>query len=350
MPAKGFLMMTALPPTYGHRSLIEWAKRYCVSAGIRTLHVLICEQPQEPMTGGMRTHILQNDTSIGWAWDGVQVIFHTFMNTLPTEPEHDTLFWAKWQAAIFREVGEFYADDIVFSSEAYGYPLARVLGCTHVIFDPSRHVVKAKATRVRNEPIRYFRDMLPTAQFQFRKTVTIFGAESTGKTTLAKSLANLYDGQFGHFTPEWARPYLESQPSGPDVTDERMGVIVHGQRATEQAARGLQDKPFIVRDTDLLSTVGYYGLYSPHNHPVVAVDKADLYIVCPSNIPFEPDPLRYGGDKRESDDQYWIDLLERYDCNYVVLEDKGIGMRNVEAHYHMTKLFLDNPLWGYKRE
>jgi len=343
MAAKGFIMMTALPPTYGHKALIEWARAYCASAGIPELHVMVCSQPEEPYRHRWGDLMLDIPNS------AYKLHFHDFHKTMPQNPEDDSMFWAKWQAEIFKTVGVFTNEDIVFSSEPYGYPLARVLGCTHIIFDPARHVVGAKATRVRNEPIKHFRDMLPTVQSRFRKTVTIFGAESTGKTTLAKSLASLYDGQFAHYTPEWARPYLESQPDGPETTDERMGVIVHGQRATEQAARGLQDKPFIVRDTDLLSTVGYYGIYSDHV-PIVAVDKADLYIVCPSNIPFEADPLRYGGDKRESTDEYWIDLLKEWGCNYHVLNYSNERARTFEAEHVMEALFMDNPLWGYERK
>ncbi|MNV84432.1 hypothetical protein D3C71_1783050 [compost metagenome] len=42
-----------------------------------------------------------------------------------------------------------------------------------------------------------------------------------------------------------------------------------------------------------------------------------------SGIRFTPDPLRYGGEIRESTDQFWIDLLEEYGCNYYVVKDKG---------------------------
>lgn len=36
-------------------------------------------------------------------------------------------------------------------------------------------------------------------------------------------------------------------------------------------------------------------------------------------IPFEADPLRYGGDKRESGMQHWIDILEEFDLPYYVV-------------------------------
>jgi len=277
--AKGFIMMTALPPTYGHKQLIEWAREYCYSAGIPTLHVMVCSKPNEPYRHRWSDLAVEVLTEPYWgdvaALDGKTIIYN-FHKDMPDKPEQDSMFWPKWQAEIFKTVGTFEPDDVVFSSEEYGIPLARVLGAKPVVYDPDRVVVRARASNIRNQPFKHFRDMLPSAQNRFRKTVTIFGAESTGKTTLAKALAVGYNGQFAHYTPEWARPYLESL-SSPEVTDERMETIVHGQRATENAARSLKDKPFIVRDTDLLSTVGYYRLYSPDRVPLVAVDIADLH-------------------------------------------------------------------------
>ncbi|MEI2699203.1 MAG: hypothetical protein V9E94_13020 [Microthrixaceae bacterium] len=59
--------------------------------------------------------------------------------------------------------------------------------------------------------------------------------------------------------------------------------------------------------------------------------KSDLYILCPSDIPFEPDPLRYGGDQRESTDQYWIDLLDRFGLRYATLTSRDPVSRAEEA-------------------
>ena len=125
---------------------------------------------------------------------------------------------------------------------------------------------------------------------------------------------------------EYARPYLEAV--GPEITADKMHAIWKGQMALQRSAREWRDRPFIFQDTDLFSTLGYWRL--PHWHsvlgdpsPMLEVDaitlQSDLYIILKSdNVPFEPDPLRYGGDRRESSDQYWIDLAEQYSLNYVV--------------------------------
>ena len=128
----------------------------------------------------------------------------------------------------------------------------------------------------------------------------------------------------GWFVPEWAREYLETV--GTEVTDERMAAIVEGQAAAQDTAYyTLKNKPWIFQDTDLLSTVGYYRLWGGDKRADMAsiertaVERgSDLYIVMSDQIPFESDPLRYGGTVRESKMQFWIDLVEELGADYVV--------------------------------
>lgn len=143
---------------------------------------------------------------------------------------------------------------------------------------------------------------------------------------MAKRLANDMNGLF---VPEWAREYLETLPT-PETTDDRMLDIVYGQAALQASAVNVLNKPWIFQDTDLLSTLGYYEIFGgitrrPEDYKLCLNlfqrTKSDIYIVMNDLIPFEPDPLRYGGDKRESTKQYWIDLLEKNNCSYYVVNE-----------------------------
>lgn len=165
-------------------------------------------------------------------------------------------------------------------------------------------------------------------------TITIFGAESVGKTTLSQQLA---EALHGHWCYEFARPYLET--TGENVTRQSMNAIWHGQALLQRSA-SRQPVPYIVQDTDLFSTVGYWRL--PHVEPVIGTCpaqliheaealKSDLYLILRSNIPFTRDRLRYGGDRRESPDQYWIDLCRHYHLPYVVLDASNQTPRINEA-------------------
>jgi nicotinamide riboside kinase len=111
-----------------------------------------------------------------------------------------------------------------------------------------------------------------------------------------------------------------------------MNSIWRGQAALQRQVAHLDPKALVIQDTDLFSTIGYWRLPNWKNLLGEVPDrlvadalqlKSDLYIVTPSNIPFEADSLRYGGDKRESDDQYWIDLLTQYRLPYIVLKSSA---------------------------
>lgn len=159
-------------------------------------------------------------------------------------------------------------------------------------------------------------------------TVTVFGAESTGKTTLSQHLATALGTTWKH---EFARNYLEQ--TGNDVTNNSMLDIWVGQRQLQQECT---ENEVVIQDTDLFSTVGYWQL--PHIEPVIGKCppqliedakqlRSDLYIITTSTIPFEHDPLRFGGDHRESNDDYWIDICERYELPYIVLNERNPKLR-----------------------
>jgi NadR type nicotinamide-nucleotide adenylyltransferase len=313
--------MTALPPTKGHVGLVEFATHVGDN-----YEVILMTQPHEPM-------VWQRYAALDSAFP--DNVWH-ISRALPQDPESPG-FWDLWTDIMVNEVGVTTQDYIV-ASEPYGQQLADITGATFVPYDPYREITPVKATNVRLDPVNEFDKIAPTFQPYLRQNVTIFGAESTGKTTLAKDLAEC---GYGHFFMEWARPYLET--CGTEITRDSMTAIWRGQAALQRHARQspvFVDKPFNFFDTDLYSTVGYWNF--PHWHDAIgdpplglSMDAAellsDLYIITPSNIPFEEDPIRYGGDVREGSDEYWIQIAEYFSLPYVVLESKSRTARLHEA-------------------
>jgi HTH-type transcriptional repressor of NAD biosynthesis genes len=312
--------MTALPPTKGHVGLIEYAAHLG-----NPVTVLLMTQPGEPLCDERHYALSER-----FEHDG-SVTIHNLHKTLPQDPETPG-FRDLWRQ-IMSDFGCTGPNNLVVASEPYGMWLAEITGATFVPYDPYREILPCKATDIREDPVNNFSMIAREFQKFLRINVTVFGAESTGKTTLTKSLAlNLN----GHFFMEWARPYLEMV--GPDITVESMGAIWRGQRALEAHSDDFYDKPFAFFDTDLYSTIGYWE--QPHwaaelgPVPQGLIEDAipsDLYIITQANIPFEEDPLRYGGDHRESDDEYWIQVAETYGLNYVVLQSSVFHERLDEA-------------------
>lgn len=330
-----FVLLTAMPPTKGHLHLIEFA------AQLAPTHVILCTQPGEPYADERHTALYQ-------ATAHLNVTIHRIHRTLPQEPENNPGFWGMW--ANFLHSYGFMAGDYVVASEPYGKRLAEEVDGVFMPYDIERSLYPAKATLVREQPRAHFDWVLPEFQRHLRKTVTFFGAESTGKTSLSRRIAKDMDG---HWAFEWARPYLENVENV--ITQKSMVEIWQGQKALQNQMRTRIDKPFIFQDTDLYSTLGYWENWSLDTVPVgLGIDahalRSDLYIITRSNIPFEKDPLRYGGDKRETSDEFWIDLANAEGLNVVVLEEKGWTARINEAKSVISSFYNETSIINYKRK
>ncbi|AHG88490.1 hypothetical protein J421_0953 [Gemmatirosa kalamazoonensis] len=131
--------------------------------------------------------------------------------------------------------------------------------------------------------------------------VVLTGPESTGKTELAGILARALDAPL---SDEYAREYAESHPAlGPDDVEP----IARGQIANEDRARAEAEsrrRPLVVHDTDLVSTVvyarHYYGDCPAWIVAAARARRADLYLLCVPDTPFEPDAVRDTPEARDA--------------------------------------------------
>lgn len=124
-------------------------------------------------------------------------------------------------------------------------------------------------------------------------SIVIFGPESTGKTTLARSLA-------AHFGEPWSQEYVREywDSHGGRVTAADLADIARGQIAGEEDARAKAAK-FAFHDTDLLTCTLWDDLLFPGACPAWVretmeerVRKVSLFLLCNTDVPFEPDPQR----------------------------------------------------------
>lgn len=347
MSRSAWVLMTALPPTTGHEDLIAFAAR-CA----REVHVVLCTQPSEPLAEERHAALLALARRDGLR--GV-VRVHRIHEELPQEPADAPDFWVLWRG-LLRDLGA-RPGDLVVASEPYGAELAAVIGGRFLPYDPDRFVNHAKATEIRDAPIERFAELLAEFQPYLRKRVTLFGAESVGKTTLTRRLDEL--GLAAAF-PEWARPYLELDVIGAEVTGEKMHAIWQGQLAQQLAAEAVaarRRRPFIAQDTDLFSTIGYWLLKGtdfgePHVPSGLWADAAtnasDLYLILSQDaVPFEADPLRYGGHRRESSDEFWMELCERAGLRWVLVDEPDARAREARVVAELRGLF-GSPL-AYRR-
>lgn len=143
--------------------------------------------------------------------------------------------------------------------------------------------------------------------------VCLTGAESTGKTELAKELA----AHFGApWVPEYSRDYAARVARGLSYMD--VYPIARGQMELEERiAAGARD--LVVLDTDLLSTV----IYSRHHfgacpimiESLARTRLADLYLLLDIDVPWIADPIRDSGATRDTLHELFCEVLGEFGAN-----------------------------------
>ncbi|HEY0995352.1 MAG TPA: AAA family ATPase [Gemmatimonadaceae bacterium] len=135
------------------------------------------------------------------------------------------------------------------------------------------------------------------------RRVVLIGSECTGKTTLARALAERLAVPW---SAEYVREFVDAL--GRDPVAEDVEAIARGQvRIEEVAVTAARERraSLVVHDTDLLSTLVYTEhYYGPAAVPpwvpgTVLARRPALYLLSDIDVPWMPDPQRNRGDRRE---------------------------------------------------
>ena len=174
------------------------------------------------------------------------------------------------------------------------------------------------------------------------------GAESTGKSTLVRALAERHGGAF---VPEFGRDYtLRKQLAGTNDhwdTADFVTIAVEQQRL-EDASEPCE---LLFCDTDAMSTdlwhERYLGSRSAAVNAIARMRTYDLFVLCDIDVPWEADQIRLGADTRAAMHQRLLDVIavERPEPMLVVSGDLASRMELVAAE--IDRLGLLDP--GYER-
>ncbi len=159
------------------------------------------------------------------------------------------------------------------------------------------------------------------------KIVVITGAESTGKSTLTKSLATHFNVPF---IPEIAREYVEKHNYKYNYND--VETIAKQQVQLLNKLKNT-NHPFIFVDTWLVITKIWFEVVF-HKIPdwfeaEIRNNKIDFFLVCDTDLPWMPDPARENGGKQRILLQNWyIETIKKYNTPYKIVN--GIGEERVK--------------------
>ena len=132
--------------------------------------------------------------------------------------------------------------------------------------------------------------------------IALFGPESTGKTTLAKQLAEYYKTEW---VPEFARDYLQEKWNSIQqiCTVDDMLSIAYGQAKLENERTLIANK-YLFCDTNLMVTKVfsevYYNYCDPLLNEAARNHEYDLFFLTDIDVPWERDDLRDKAEGRES--------------------------------------------------
>jgi HTH-type transcriptional regulator, transcriptional repressor of NAD biosynthesis genes len=148
------------------------------------------------------------------------------------------------------------------------------------------------------------------------KKICFYGPESTGKSTMAKRMADLYKTEW---VPEVSREFVTTN----NFTTDDIRRIGHAQ-VDRTASKTKTANKILFCDTDLITTQIYCRYYLNVVPPVLyELEKQityDLYFLFDIDVPWVPDGLRDLGEKRK----------EMFDVFKIELDKRGI-------HYSLVK-------------
>jgi len=170
--------------------------------------------------------------------------------------------------------------------------------------------------------------------------IAITGPESTGKTTLAKQLAEVFHG---HYFPEHAREYIENLPS--PYTFEDVEEIARAQVEQYRSTNSLPEQIFFFDTWLIITKIWFVWVYSRVPSWLDKEIKScpiGLFLICSPDFPWEADSVREnGGENRIKLFNLYLDELKHYGFNFV--EINGSGSIRLENAMNAIRTIYDLP-------
>lgn len=208
-----------------------------------------------------------------------------------------------------------------YSSELYGEHMSRALKCVNWVVDMERQKYPISGMLIRQNPAAYKEFLDPIVYHNLVKKVVFLGAESTGKTTLTKKLAEMFGTQW---MPEHGREYWEKHSVGGKLTLEQLVDLAkeHLEREEELLPKA---NNYLFVDTNAITTEMFSRYYHGEAHPELkrlaraAEKRYDYCFVCATDIPYEEDGTRNGETHRKTFQEEILADLDKRGINYVLL-------------------------------
>jgi HTH-type transcriptional regulator, transcriptional repressor of NAD biosynthesis genes len=181
--------------------------------------------------------------------------------------------------------------DIVFTSEPGYDHFANALGCGHVVVDAARELLPVSGTQIREDLYAHRGWMDPLVYSSLIQKVALVGTESTGKSTLARALAQAFETLWVH---EFGRELWEAQ----NLTGTFADHLKVGRRQYEREQAALRHaRRYLFCDTTAWTTL-HWSLWSYGTADARLIDLVEqtmhdyIWIVCDNDFGWVQDGTR----------------------------------------------------------
>lgn len=208
-----------------------------------------------------------------------------------------------------------------YSSEPYGEHMSRALGAFDRRVDEARERVPISASEVRSDPFKYREYVQPLVYRDLIVNVVLLGAPSTGKTTLAERLAQVFDTQW---MPEYGREYWERYQVNRRLDQQQLVEIAERHVEREDSLLEKSNR-YLFTDTNAITTATfaryYHGSVTPRLAALAdrAVTRYDIVFVCDIDIPYDDTWDRSGAVNRAMFQRQVIGDLNERKVPFIVL-------------------------------
>ena len=187
-----------------------------------------------------------------------------------------------------------------YSSEDYGGHVSEALNAVDRRVDQNRSTFNISATEIRSDPYKH-RAFIPNNVYRDLIVKVVFlGAESTGKTTIAKELARRYNTEF---MPEYGAEYWYEHQQDMSLTPEQL-VTIAKTHAEIESEKILNSNKYCFIDTNAITTYMYSKDYHGYALPELeelaenCQHRYDVTFLCGDDIPYDDTWDRRGAEVR----------------------------------------------------
>jgi len=296
---RGLTLGKFAPFHRGHQLLVETALAEVDELVVMVYATSLTEVPLQVRAGWIKD--LYPSVRIIEAWDGPDGYGDT--------PE----IRCEQESYILKKLGGLRITHF-YSSEFYGDHVSRALGAVDRRVDEARSVVPICGTALRADYFAGRQYLAPVVYADLITKVCFMGAPSTGKTTLAKTMAERHNTVW---MPEYGAEYWLEHHVDRRITLDQFEEIAPEHNCREDALT-LQSRRYLFCDTNPITTYVFAKDYHGNAGPVLtrlameAERRYDLFFLCDTDIPYADTWDRSGDQKRKwFQDQIVGDLAER---------------------------------------